>query len=102
LSARSACQSESHRRQTNTSTSYNYDATANYYAQQNANRNIANYNSYLYSIRESINQGYLKSNTIFSKQRVNGYINIKFETADYIIVTVPLNGENYSFLWKNI
>jgi hypothetical protein len=86
---------------TSNSTSYNYDATANYYAQQNASRNIINYNSQQYSIKESIDQGYLKSNTIFSNQRINGYINIKFKKADIIIVTVPLNGENYSFVWNN-
>ncbi len=85
---------------TNTTT-YNYDATANYYAQQNARNNMANFNNQQYEIKESINQGYLKSNTIFPDQRINGYINVVFKKADYTIVTVALNNENYIFTWSN-
>lgn len=83
-----------------TSTTYSYDATASYYARQNANRNISNYNNQQYQIRESINQGYLKSNTIFKEQRLNGYINIKFKKGDFLYVTVPVNNDYYPFVWE--
>lgn len=84
---------------TTTSTTYNYDGTANYYARQNANRNITAYNYQQSRIVDSIDQGYLKANTIFKEQRLNGYINVLFKKGDVIYIDIPINNEFYSFMW---
>lgn len=84
-----------------TTTTYNYDATANYYAQQNARNNLERFDNMQYEIKESINQGYLKSNTIFPDQRINGFINIEFKKTDYTFVSIEINKEYYNFIWSN-
>lgn len=43
-----------------TTYSQNYDGQAAYYAQQNANRNISNYQENQYSVKQTISEGYLR------------------------------------------
>ena len=81
------------------STTVNYDATANYFARQNATKNINDFNNMQYSIRKNINLGYFKANTIFSNERINGYVNIPFTKANELIIKIPLNNEVYTFEW---
>ncbi len=81
------------------SNTINYDATANYFARQNARKNINDFNNMQYSIRKNINLGYFKANTIFSNERINGYVNIPFTKANKITINIPLNDEIYSFEW---
>lgn len=83
------------------STTYNYDATANYYAQQNARNNVASFNREQYLIRESIDQGYLKANTIFPEQRINGYLNIVYRKGEMASVAIKLKNETYTFVWNS-
>ena len=52
-----------------------------------------------YSIRKNINLGYFKANTIFSNERINGYVNIPFTKANELIIKIPLNNEVYTFEW---
>ena len=82
------------------SVSYNYDATANYFARQNAKQNIAEYNKMQYEIRKNINQEYLKINTVFSNERINGYVKIPYtkqEKNSKISVKIPFNNSSYIF-----
>jgi len=77
-----------------------YDATANYYARQNASSNVDKFINQQYQILESINQGYLKTNTIFPNQRLNGYVNIKYKKTDKLDIILSIKQEKYSFVWN--
>lgn len=81
--------------------SQSYNGAANYAAQQNANNNINNYVNQLYNIKSVLNEGYLKTNTLENEQRIDGYINVGFQNAEKIYITVPINGINYGFEWNN-
>jgi hypothetical protein len=87
---------------TATTNSYtqSYDGAAAYAAQQNANRNINNYQNQQYQIKQSLNQGYLKINTIPNGYRIIGYVNIPYKKGDSMTVTIPVDGTDYDFLWK--
>ena len=82
------------------STTKSYDGAANYAAQQNAQRNINNYQNQQYQIRNELNDGYLKHNTIFNEQRIIGQISVKYEGKGALIIVVPVNGEDYDFGWS--
>jgi len=86
---------------TTRSNTQSYDGAANYAAQQNAQRNISNYQNQQYQIKSVLNQGYLKLNTLDNEQRMVGYVNIKYRSTDKVKVTIPVNGENYDFWWNN-
>jgi hypothetical protein len=77
--------------------SQSYSGAAQYAANQNASNNINKYNNQLYSIKESITQGYLKINTVFPSTRIIGYVNIKHQKADGILFNIPINGQVYQF-----
>lgn len=79
------------------SATQSYNGAAQYAANQNAANNINNYSNRQYNIKSSITQGYLKRNTIFPSSRVIGYVNIKYEKADGLILNIPINGKIYQF-----
>ena len=85
---------------TTNSSTVNYDATANYFARQNARKNVNEFENQQYAIRRNINLGYLKANTIFSNDRINGYVNIPFSNANTVTISIPFNDEVYTFDWK--
>jgi hypothetical protein len=81
-----------------TSTTQNYNANAAYLAQQNANKNIADYQNQQYKIRKTLSEGYMKLNTIMNETEYIGYINIEYKKTDRILITIPINGKSYSFI----
>jgi hypothetical protein len=83
--------------QTTTTT---YDAGAAYAAQQTANGNVQNLENKQNIIRNELNNGYLKRNTIDNQDRVSGQMDIKFRKGKSIIIVVPVNGKNYQFDWQ--
>lgn len=93
--------STTHGISTTQSNTQSYNGAAQYAAQQNAQRKINSYVNKQYQIKSVLNQGYLKLNTIFNKQRIVGEINIKYKNADKIKITVPVNGVHYDFWWNN-
>jgi len=86
---------------TTRSSTQSYDGAANYAAQQNAQQNIANYQNQQYQIKSVLNEGYLKLNTLDNEQRMVGYVNVKYISADKVKITIPVNGVNYEFWWNN-
>lgn len=82
------------------SSSQGYSGAEQYKANQNASNNIHQYNKQLYSIKQSITQGYLKINTVLPNSRIIGYVNIKYQKADGILVNIPLDGKIYQFAAK--
>jgi len=77
------------------STSYN-GANA-YAASQNAANNMNQMINQQYDIKKNISDGYLKRNTVFPNSRIIGFVNIKLEDADHILLNVPVNGKVYHF-----
>ncbi|MDN3689048.1 hypothetical protein [Cyclobacterium jeungdonense] len=83
-----------------TTYSQNYDGQAAYLAQQNANKNISNYQANQYSIKQTISEGYLRLNTIHNETEYIGYVNIEYEKKiEEIVLSVPVNGTTYTFTW---
>jgi antitoxin component YwqK of YwqJK toxin-antitoxin module len=82
------------------SSTQSYNGAAAYTAQQNAQRNINEFKNQQNQIKNVLNQGYLKRNTIFNNQLINGQINIKYKKADEISIIVSVNGDDYEFNWS--
>jgi hypothetical protein len=80
-----------------TSYSRTYDGAAAYAAQQNANRNVANYTGQQYQIKNQISQGYAKIHTINNETEYLGYVNVKYKKADRLTLKVPFNGTDFIF-----
>jgi len=80
-------------------TSSSYNGAVAYMAAQNVANNINNLQSQQYEIKQTISQGYLKINTILPNSRLVGFVNIKKQDADHIILNVPVNGKVYHFEW---
>jgi len=83
-----------------TSYSRTYDGAAAYAAQQNANRNVANYTGQQYQIKNQISQGYAKTHTINNETEYLGYVNIKYTKADEMKLVIPFNNTDYTFTYS--
>ena len=79
-----------------------YNSAENYMIKQNAQNNVNNLQNNQHQIKNELNKGYLKLNTIFNEERIYGQVNILFKTAKKIVVTIPINGVGYDFIWDNI
>lgn len=82
-----------------TSNTQKYDGAAAYAAQQNANRNVANYQNQQYQIKNTISEGYMKLNTIMNESEYVGYVNVVYTKADNLQLNIPINGTTYVFVW---
>jgi len=78
-------------------TTTSYDGAAAAAASQNAANNMNTLANKQYEIKRTISDGYLKKNTIFPNSRLVGFVNIKLEKADQILLNVPVNGKVYHF-----
>jgi len=79
------------------SSTQSYSGAANYAAQQNASRNIGNFESYQKQKRNVIQHEYLKRHTIKNGEELTGKINIKYQHADIIELYLIFNGKEYVF-----
>lgn len=86
---------------TKQSNTKSYNGGTAYIAKQNAQNNINNYQDQQYQVRNVLNQGYLKLNTINNEERIVGQINIIYQNSDEIKITIPVNGNSYDFLWSD-
>lgn len=82
-----------------TSYSRSYDGAAAYAAQQNANRNVANYQNQQYQIKSQLSQGYARLNTIPNETEYLGYVNVKYKKVDHLQVVIPFNDTDFVFYW---
>ena len=87
---------------TTNTTSTTYDAYAQQQAQQRANENTVKYEEEQNKQAITLNQGYLKRNTIEPHHSITGYICIEYaKNVSVVHITVPLANENYDFNWGN-
>ena len=85
---------------TTNSESTTIDNSAKYMATQNANRNVQQFQREQSKMSNMLNEGYLKRNTLRSQNYIRGNVNIKYSKADKIRIVVPVNGEDYIFMWE--
>jgi len=79
----------------------NYSRSDQYQADQNANKNISQYNSQLNQYKQAVDEGYLKSNEIAPGQTITGNVNINYQKGDKLVLYIPINGSVYTFEWGN-
>ena len=80
------------------STTTSYDGAAAFWAQQQANANCAAFESEQEQIREQLNDGYVKTNTIKSGVEYQGFFNIKYKKkVDRLKLRFRVNGEEFVF-----
>jgi hypothetical protein len=82
-----------------TNNTQSQDGAAQYAAQQNANKNMAQYQSRQFQVRNTLSEGYLRLNTITNETEYLGYVNIEYSKVDNIQLRIPLNGSIYEFVW---
>lgn len=76
-----------------------YNGAAAYAAQQQANANVQAYASGQYEIRQQLNEGYVKNNTIQNKVVYSGFFNIKYKKIDHIKVDFLIDGISFPFFY---
>lgn len=76
-----------------------YNAAAAYAAQQQANTNTNAYANNQAKIREELNAGYIKNNTIQNGVEYSGFFNIKYKKVDQLRIRFMINGEPFSFTY---
>jgi hypothetical protein len=80
-------------------TTRNYDGAAAHAASQKASENISNLKNNQYEIKKTINEGYVKINTIMNETQYSGFFNIDYENADNFKLIIPIDKTNYLFIW---
>ncbi len=76
-----------------------YNGAAAYAAQQQASANVQAYASGQYEIRQQLNEGYVKNNTIQNKVEYSGFFNIKYKKIDHIKVDFLIDGISFPFFY---
>lgn len=76
-----------------------YNGAAAYAAQQQANANYSAYANNQAEIREQINAGYIKNNTIKDGVEYSGFFNIKYKKIDHIKILFKINGISFPFIY---
>lgn len=76
-----------------------YDGAAAYAAQQNARANIEKYEAAQNQIRQQLNDGYVKNNTLQNQVEYSGYFNIKYKKIDHLKIEFVIDGISFPFLY---
>ncbi len=74
-----------------------YNGAAAYAAQQTARENYERHTAGQYEIRQQLNEGYVKNNTIQNQVEYSGYFNIKYKKIDHIKVEFVIDGIRFPF-----
>lgn len=76
-----------------------YNGAAAYAAQQQARANYQEYVNNQYQIREQLNEGYVKTNTIRDKTEYSGHFNLKYKELDHLRIIFRIGNEDFEFIW---
>ena len=74
-----------------------YNGAAAYAAQQNARANVERHAAGQYEIRQQLNEGYVKNNTIQNQVEYSGFFNIKYKKIDHIKIDFVIDGITFPF-----
>ena len=85
-------------------TTRTYDGAAAYMAQQIAASKTAAYDDALFEIRQQLEAGYAKANTLHNQTEYAGYFNIDFKKVDNLWLTFVIDGQTYVFpyIWGQV
>ena len=75
-----------------------YNGAAAYAAQQNARANTERHAAAQYEIRQQLNEGYVKNNTIQNQVEYSGFFNIKYKKIDHIKIVFEIDGISFPFI----
>lgn len=81
-------------------TTRTYDANAAYASQLAANQRIASMSESNYKIRQSRNEGYIKTTTIDPGESVSGYFNIKKKKGKLLKYRLTIETAKFNFTWN--
>lgn len=76
-----------------------YNGAAAYAAQQQANANYEAFANGQREIRQQLNEGYVKNNTIRNEVEYSGFFNIKYKKLDRLKVVFTIDGVQYPFIY---
>lgn len=76
-----------------------YNSTAAYQANMVASTQLMVLGKQMELDKKIREEGYLKKTTIHSSESIFGYMNVEREKGTVMRVVIPVNGENYVFLW---
>lgn len=82
------------------SSTISYNGAAAYAAQQNAKANVMSYASAQEEIRQQLNDGYIKDNTIHNRVEYSGFFNIKYKKSNQIKVEFLIDGISFPFIYE--
>lgn len=74
-----------------------YNGAAAYAAQQNARANVERHAAGQYEIRQQLNEGYVKNNTIQNQVEYSGFFNIKYKKIDHIKIDFVIDRITFPF-----
>jgi hypothetical protein len=85
-------------------TTRSYDGAAAYMAQQIAESKTAAYDDALFEVRQRLESGYAKANTLQNQMEYAGYFNIEFKKIDNLWLTFVIDGQKYVFpyVWNEV
>ena len=78
----------------------NYNANNSFQANILANNQLMIMSKQMEHDKKIREEGYLKKTTIYSKEGVFGFMNIKRVKGTMMKIIIPINGENYIFMWN--
>ena len=76
-----------------------YNGAAAYAAQQNAAANYERFANSQYEIRQQLNEGYVKNNTIENEVEYSGFFNIKYKKLDHIKIEFVIDDIKFPFIF---
>lgn len=82
------------------SNSTTYNSSEAYQARALSQNRISNLSVDMVNERNSKQMGYLKKNTIYPGEIIQGYVNIERVTGNTVFVTFKINDKKYEFDWE--
>lgn len=83
-----------------TSSTTTYDASAAYQAQVLSQQRMADFSAAQYDERNTKQMGYLKRNTIYPGESIQGYVHIKRISGETVYISVFINDAEHQFGWS--
>lgn len=81
------------------SNTISYSGAAAYAARQQANANVRAFAEDQYEIRQQLNDGYVKNNTIQNHTEYSGFFNIKYKDVEHVKVEFMIDGILFPFYY---
>ncbi len=82
------------------STTTTYDAAAAYQARVLSQQRMADFSDAQWNEHNAKQMGYLKKNTIYPGETIQGYVHIQRISGVSVYITININGAEYVYGWK--